>query len=262
VTDTNPSQQGTPAANPDTGGSAPSRWLRTTGLLFMVGATLVNIPYSLLIADFDYPDILRRPIAEILTRFADGGTGLILTWLAFAWSGLPILIGVLLLRRILEEDGHPLAGTATTFGVVGGVVQMIGLLRWTFVVPGLAAAHTATGATEAARSAAAITFDSIHQYGGVVLGEHLGQAFTIAWMGMVATMMFRSSVFRPWLGWIGLAAAVVYSLSQLELIATVIPDFPNWEAAGLFGSLLWLAWMFVMGLALIGRARRSRPARS
>ena len=31
------------------------------------------------------------------------------------------------------------------------------------------------------RRAAIITFKAIHQFGGVLLGEHLGQLFTIAW---------------------------------------------------------------------------------
>ena len=38
-----------------------------TGLFFIVGAVLVNIPYTLLIMNFDYPDILRLPVDEILT---------------------------------------------------------------------------------------------------------------------------------------------------------------------------------------------------
>jgi hypothetical protein len=235
---------------------AGRRWVLGTGLAFIVGAVLVNIPYSLLIAGFDYPDILRLPTGEILNRFFEGGNGLILTWLAFAWSGFPILIAMLLLRRILEEDRHPLAGAATTVGVIGAVAQMVGLLRWSFVVPGIATAHTAVGATEAAKSAAEVTFDAIHRFGGVLLGEHLGQAFTIVWIVMVSGMMFRSRVFRPWLGWVGLLAAAVYSLSQLELIGTVIPGFPNWEAAGLLGSLLWLLWMIVLGVQLATASRR------
>lgn len=58
-------------------------------------------------------------------------------------------------------------------------------------------------------------------------------------------------MFRPWLGWLGWAGAVVYSIAQLELLATVIPDITYWGAAGLVGSLAWLGWMVVMGVVLI-----------
>ena len=73
--------------------------------LLIVGAILVNIPYSLLIMNFDYPDILRLPTGEILTRFAAGGTGLIWTWLAFAWVGVPILVGILARALVNEQVG-------------------------------------------------------------------------------------------------------------------------------------------------------------
>lgn len=218
----------------------------------MLGALLVNVPYNLLIANFEYPDILREDTATILAEFADGGDGLIYTWLAFAWSGLPILIAIFGLRQILDEEGsHPWIGTATTIGVIGAVVQIVGLLRWVFVVPGLAAAHATPGATESARSSAEVTFDAVHQYGGVVIGEHLGQLFTTAWIIMIAAMMFQSKIFNRWLGVFGLIAAALYSVAQLELMSTVIDEFPHWDQAGLIGSLLWLAWMFTIGIRLL-----------
>ena len=55
-----------------------------TGLFFILGAVLVNIPYTLLIINFDYPHILRAPVDQILTQFQAGGSPLIYTWLAFA----------------------------------------------------------------------------------------------------------------------------------------------------------------------------------
>lgn len=236
----------------DSGGpERQRRRYRVTGVLFIVGAVLVNIPYSVLISTFEYPDILREDTSKILTEFADGGDSLIFTWLAFAWSGVPLLAAVLLLRRILDEDGHSLAGAATTIGVIGLVVQMVGLLRWVFVVPGLAEAYSAADATDATQASAVVTFDAVHQYGGVVLGEHLGQAFTIAWMVLVAAMMLRSRLFPQWLGWLGFVAAAIYSLGQLELIETVIEDFPFVGPAGLVGSLLWLGWMLIMGIRLL-----------
>jgi hypothetical protein len=64
-------------------------------------------------------------------------------------------------------------------------------------------------------------------------------------------MMFHSTVFNRWLGAFGLVAAALYSIAQLELMNTVIDDFPHWDQAGLIGSLLWLAWMFAIGIRLV-----------
>ncbi|HET9915259.1 MAG TPA: DUF4386 family protein [Anaerolineales bacterium] len=78
----------------------------------------------------------------MLTRFHAGGNALIYTWLAFAWIGLPMLLGVIMLKRILEGENSQFLETATTLGVIGFVVQLMGLLRWVFVVPVLACLFT------------------------------------------------------------------------------------------------------------------------
>ncbi len=83
------------------------------------------------------------------------------------------------------------------------------------------------------------------------MGEHLGQAFTILWMALVSLAMFKSSLFKPWLGWFGLATSVIYVLAQTELLATVIPNFFVVSIAGLLGSILWLVWMIIMGVFLL-----------
>lgn len=236
----------------------PIKHRRLTGLLFILGAVLVNVPYTLLILNFDYPTILREPAGTILTQFQAGGAGLIFTWLAFAWSGLPLLAAMVFVQKLVERENTPYLGFATVMGVAGGIAQIVGLLRWAFVVPGLAAAYTAPGATEAAQESAVLMFQALHQYGGVVLGEHIGQGFTIVWMVLVSVAMLRSPLFKPWLGWLGLVASAVYALAQTELVATVVPGFPVVPDMGLYGSLLWLVWMIAMGTSLV--TRRSDPS--
>jgi hypothetical protein len=233
-----------------------NQFRKLTGILFIVGSILVNIPYTLLIMNFNYPDILREPAAAVLTQFQAGGASLIFTWLAFAWVGLPLIFATIMLKRVLEPEGHPLLETATTLGLIGLVLAVVGLTRWVFVVPVLARLYTDPASSETIRSSALVTFQAIHQYGGVVIGEHIGQFMTVLWMALMSGMMLRSALFQAWQGWLGLGAALVFLLAQSELLATVIPGFPVAPEAGLIGSLLWLLWMAVMGVALL----RFRPA--
>lgn len=234
---------------------------KLTGILLIIGAILVNIPYAMLITTFDYPDILRAPTAEILIRFASGGSRLIWTWLAFAWVGLPILLGILILPKALEDDlpttrGLVLGKLALFFGVTGAITQMIGLLRWSFVVPVLARLYTAPQATTATQEAVVAVFQAVHQYGGVVLGEHIGQTFTILWMILLSSSLLRQGKLPRWLPWAGFATAGVYILAQGELLATAMPGFPVWDMGGLAGSLMWLGWLIALGIVLL------RPTRS
>jgi hypothetical protein len=233
-----------------------NRFRQLTGLFFIIGAVLVNVPYILLIQNFDYPDILRAPVDEILTRFQAGGNALIYTWLAFAWVGLPMLFGVIMLKRILEKENSFFLETATTIGAVGFVVQVIGLLRWVFVIPVIARLFTDPAATTAGKESLAALFLGIHQYGGVVLGEHIGQFFIIIWMTMISAIIYRSPLFSRWVAWLGWIASAVYILAQSELLATAMPSFPVIDWAGLVGSMLWLLWTIVLGVYLVRSGSR------
>jgi len=223
---------------------------KLTGIFFIVGAILVNIPFTLLMVNFDYPDMLRQPTAEILTRFQASGDSLIYTWLAFAWVGLPLLLGAVMLKRILENEKSPFLETATTLGVIGFIVQLIGLLRWVFVVPVLARLFTDPTTDSATQASVSAVFIAVHQYGGVVLGEHIGQLLSIVWMSMISGIIYKSKMFSKWVAWLGWFASAVYLLAQTELLATAIPNFPVIDWAGLYGSLLWLVWMLVLGVYL------------
>ena len=233
--------------------TSSERFRQATGVLFILGAVLVNVPYALLIANFNYPDILRQPPSVILTQFAAGGTPLILTWLAFAWVGFPLLLAIIMLQRVMGHDKVPYLWAGTIAGVVGAVLQMIGLLRWVFVVPVLAGTYTDPAASAAARESAVVAFQMVHQLGGVLLGEHLGQMFTIFWMLVVSLAALRSRLFKPFAAWLGMAAALIYLLAQTELLGTVVTGIPAIPGAGLIGSLLWLLWMIVLGAFLVRR---------
>ena len=95
-------------------------------------------------------------------------------------------------------------------------------------------ADTFVGTTDAATKASAIVaFKTIHQFGGVILGEHLGQLFTIAWTIMMSLSFSKLKMMPKWVNWLGYISALIYLLAQAELFATVMPNFPVWDMAGL-----------------------------
>ena len=124
---------------------------RTIGLLLILGAIGVFIPYTILTIIFDYPDILRQDAGIILSKFHEGGSSLILTWFLFALLGLPFIPAYTLIGQKLENKLTFIKWT-TTIGIISVIVQMIGLLRWTFVVPVLAN-NFVTSVSEAAKEA-------------------------------------------------------------------------------------------------------------
>ncbi len=219
------------------------------GILLVLGAIALLVPYTMLTIIFEYPDILRQDITIILTKFHQGGHRLIWTWFAFAVTGLPLIPAYILIGQQLEKNAYWVR-TATAIGVAGLIVQMIGILRWTFVVPVLA--DTFVNSTDpATRAATLVAFKTIHQFGGVLLGEHLGQLFTITWTVILSFSFAKLKLFPRWINMLGFISASIYLLAQAELFATVMPGFPVWSMAGFIGSTLWLIWLVVIGIQFI-----------
>lgn len=222
---------------------------KAIGILFILGAIGVFIPYTILTIIFDYPDVLRQEPVIILNQFHAGGSALIFTWLAFALLGLPLLIAYSLLGKKLEIK-FPFVRWITTIGIISGIVQIIGLLRWVFVVPVLANDYMNTN-DPMFQKAIITSFKVIHQFGGVLLGEHLGQLFTVMWTVAISYTLLKATFIPKWLAWVGFALSVIYLFAQAELLATVIPQFPVWDLAGFVGSTLWLLWLTLVGFCMM-----------
>ena len=227
---------------------------KTIGYLLISGAVGVFIPYTILTIIFNYPGVLREESGIILTQFHQGGSALIFTWLAFALLGLPLLVAYSLIGQRLETK-MPQIKWVTTIGIVSAVMQIIGLLRWVFVVPVLATEYVNTTDT-ATQEAIEIAFKVIHQFGGVLLGEHLGQLFTIIWTVFISAALLKISIIPKWLAWWGFITSFIYFLAQTELLATVIPGFPVIDMAGFIGSTLWLLWIILVGIKFINANKK------
>ena len=229
---------------------------RVTGWLLVIGAVTFAVAATVLSSTFDWPDILREPPDVVLPEFVAGGTSLVWTWFAVAWTYGILLVPILLLPAALGRRDDPVLTAATFVGAASVLLSLIGFLRWVFVVPTLAASYDAGDPTTKAAVAAA--WMAQHQFGGALLGEHLGQLLAIGWSITISVLILRTGILWRWVGWAGLVASVLYLTGQGDILATAIPDFPVWDLGGLLGSTLWGLWVLVLGVAVL-RARIRRP---
>jgi hypothetical protein len=221
---------------------------RATGGLFVAGALTFAGAATVLSSTFEWPDILREPADVVLPAFVAGGTSLVWTWFATAWTYALLLVPILLLPAALGRRNDPVLRAATYVGATSVVLSLIGFLRWVFVVPPLADSYVTGDATT--RAAVDAAWTAQHQFGGALLGEHLGQLLVIAWSVTVSIVILRSRVLPRWLGVTGLTVSAVYLLNQGDILATAVPGFPVWELAGLLGSTGWGIWVAAFGVVL------------
>ncbi|MFD1507002.1 DUF4386 domain-containing protein [Georgenia yuyongxinii] len=233
---------------------------RTAGALFLFSAITFAVAATVLSTTFDWPDILREPAAVVLPAFTEGGSSLVWTWFATAWTYGLLAIPILLLPAALGRRDDPALRVATWAGAVSVVLALIGFLRWVFVVPALAGSYAA-GDTST-RAAVDAAWTAQHQFGGALLGEHLGQLLVIAWSVTLSVVILRTQVLPRWLGVTGLVAGALYLINQGDILATAVPGLPVWDLGGLIGSTAWGLWVAALGAALLlGRIRRPQPAR-
>lgn len=219
--------------------------LRSTGALLVTFALSLQIPYAILVARFGYDDILREPTPIILARFHDGGAVLVLAWLAFAFGALCFLP---LSLRIDDALGVRRGWT----GPASAVLQFLGLARWGFAVPGLAA-HTDP---PDAQHAAEVVFHTLHQYLGVVLGEITGQLLLVAWtLGLALHLWARGD--RLLAAW-GLLTVPFWLVGLSEPLATILPDLRVVEVTPI-AFIGWQLWLLLLGLVWAWRPTAPSP---
>ncbi|MBX7483803.1 DUF4386 family protein [Qipengyuania qiaonensis] len=211
-----------------------------------------NIPYAILAATYDYPQILRQPASVALSRFAEGGASLVLTWYGFVLAALllvPIAIAVSTSSDRMRR-WPALALGAALAGALAGITQAIGFARWVFVIPQLALLRD-----EAAYRA----FDLLNAYGGVAIGEHIGQLLTALFVVCLAAIQRAEGSAK--LAATGFASAAAIALGTGEGVALAIStDGSPFSLATIIGFLGLSVWLVATGAAMLTTSRQ--PAMS
>jgi hypothetical protein len=221
------------------------------GIATIAFAVAFNLPYAWLAGSFSYPAILREPAGDVLTAFSAGGPALVLVWYAFFWAALLFvpLAAALAISRERMTTSPGLAIGAAVAGALSGAFQAVGLARWVFVIPGIAAAHAQGD------PAAASTFDMLNAYGGVAIGEHLGQLLLALFAGLLGALQYKDG--RRLLGLGGCLCAAAIALGTGEGLMLALGQ--SGDLFSLFtiaGFLALSVWLIATGVRMLS----ARPA--
>lgn len=223
-----------------------------TGILLITLPIAFNVAFAALAARFSYPDILRRPTAEVLERFRAGGSSLVLLWWAFAMTAVLLApLAVLVATTLIGAEPALLTATVVV-GVLAAAVQFLGLIRWPFLVPYLARVSTDPAATPAQRDAVDIVFQSFNRYLGVAVGEHLGYLLSGAWTVLVGVAITQSTAAPWWVGTAGIVIGAALALCSFEFVGPF--EEKGWQLAGRltpFVYIAWSVWLAGTGVAVL-----------
>ena len=221
------------------------------GVLLIGLPIAFNVLFAALAATFEYPDILRHEPAEILRKFTDGGTRLVMLWWGFMLTAVALIPVSAMLAAELAPAGQALALGSLALGVAAGLVQAIGLARWPFLVPMLARSHAAA-TSDAERTAVLVVFEAANRYLGVAIGEHLGYLLTGAWTSVVGLALIASPEAPDVLGWLGVALGLAVAFGSLEFVGrSGSRGWPLAERVVPIAYIGWSLWLLALGIALV-----------
>lgn len=228
---------------------------RSTGW-WLIGSTVVNFAsVGVLSAVFGWPAVLDEPARVALEAFSEDQGLIVAAFYAFALMSLaliPISIG---LYRIANRRSPLLAPSIAVAGILTGAFQVLGWIRWPFVVPDLARTYLDAGTDENTRAATAATYELINSYAGGALGEHVGWLLQASWGLGIAVLLVRSAVGPRWLAIAGGVLTAVWA--PLFLLPDAVPALSEGvlSTLGFTAYSLWFCWNAALGVVLLRRSR-------
>ena len=222
------------------------------GVLLLALPAAFNVAFGVLAGTFDYPDILRRPTGEVLAKFRRGSTKLVLWWWLFAMTAAALAPLAVLVMGALDDASGTLLVLGATVGVLAALVQVLGLIRWPFLVPYLARLDADPDASPARHEAVDIVFQSFNRYLGVAVGEHLGYLLTGAWTVLVGVAFTQTTLAPSWLGILGIVIGAVLALCSLEFVGPAARS--GWRLAATLTPvtyIAWSLWLVAAGITLL-----------
>ncbi len=220
-----------------------------TSILLVLSVLGFFIPFTILLGVLHFTD---QPASIAFPLFRQQSAVVLLSYYAIALSGLFLIFAVLMLYRLLGGREVLAMTIATVCGVLGGLMQAIGDLRWPFVLPSLATLYFNPNSTEASRSTVVAIFQTVDQFAGVELSEHLYYLFIGVWSLLVGSYLLRTLRSERWLAWFGIISGCGLLISSIEQF-----DLPAISSALLFivllSRILWGIWLLAMAVMLFQR---------
>jgi hypothetical protein len=239
-------------AAPSAAAPATGRGLARTAALLLLGQfAAMWTAFFVLMPAIDWPASLGEPASVLLPLILDQAGPVFAGYGAYLLHALLLIPLAVLLRHTLAM-GPMLGGVAIALGVLAGFAKALGITRWLFLMPGLAAAYVDPAATDATRTAISAVFDAFNAYAGGV-GELLGVGlFAGVWTLLLSAALIRLGGSARAIGIAGLVAAA-------GLLST-LPSIAGIESPVLLtlSGVAWQLWTAALAVWLL-RARQGQP---
>lgn len=227
--------------------------LAVAGSLLFMKEAVFYVAFFILGTSIDWPGSLGLPAAEALPLIREHEGAVFTGYYFYLLSSIMYIPVALSLRALLRGNGTVrdlLLDCAVGLAVVSTAMRALGILRWLFAMPTLAAVYADPGSSPELLASVAVQFDVLNEYAGRA-GEHLGvQLFATLFLGCFAAVMLSTRVAPKAFGvWLLLSSVLFIPWTELAgidqgLMLTI-------------DGLAYSLWAMVFGVYLILHSRRT-----
>jgi hypothetical protein len=223
---------------------------RSTGLLLVLQFALQMVALVVLGSAINWPASLGEPADVVLPLIVEQSNAVALGYSSYFVSAFLLAPIALLTYKLLKTDhSNALLLLAAGAGVVASFAKLLGIGRWLFAMPELAAIYVDPQASAVTRESLAVVYQMLNSYAGGV-GEFLGvMLFSGIWTMLMAVNMLRSAQLPRWLGIFGLVAAALLLVGLAEAYGTDLGPML------IIQGVVWQSWMLALSIVLL----RLRP---
>jgi hypothetical protein len=219
-----------------------------TALFIFIHVAVLFTGFTILAAVFEFPGVLRETTQYRLNLFRQGQSIIQPVYWLLAMSGFfQIAISVFLYRSFRSLD-RTLLKFAVLFGILAGILQTIGFIRWAILIPWLAGHMAEPGISPQTAETIGLLEGAFNRYAGMALGEHTANICLGLWTLLTGVAVFDERLFDRKLGWFGVVVGIVAMLLAGEQLGIAPQVF---EVIVDYGFPAWAVWLVVIAVSLL-----------
>ncbi len=173
-------------------------------------------------------------------------------------SGLLLIPLSITMHHLLKSGAESptlLLSITTGFGIGAGTAQILGFIRWPFLMPYLADTYVSSASTAATKESVVVVYESFNRYAGMAVGEHLGWVLLGLWLMGVSIVQLTSTIFKSWVGILGLLSGASLLVSAFEQLSGSLASV--FASLNIVANYLMLGWLLISAIYLLGSLRWS-----
>jgi len=218
---------------------------KVAGITILLHVIISVGSFLTLMGVFQFPDILRESSPVRFALFLENQSIIVPIYYLLALTGLSQAIISLLLFQFFKQK-TTLINLGLLFGILTGLFQTLGFIRWSFVIPYFA------DLSASSPELIGLLEGAFNSYAGMAVGEHLGFLMQASWTIFLGITILKTNLFSSKLGIAGIiigALTILFAYEPFGGIFAIFGELTNPVESA------WYIWLVFLSISLFRKVK-------